>query len=77
MPTNAPPHIIAVARHAGVELHIEDWQTFGYDLPLLVNLQPAGKYLGESFFRAGGVPGRVAPGVVRRIGTPCGTDCGR
>jgi len=54
--TNAPPHIIAIARHAGVELEIEDWQTLGFDLPLLVNLQPAGEYLGESFFRAGGVP---------------------
>jgi len=54
--TNAPPHIIAIARHAGVELGIEDWQTLGYDLPLLVNLQPAGEFLGESFFRAGGVP---------------------
>ena len=54
--TNAPPHMIAVARHAGVELTIEDWQTHGYDLPLLVNLQPAGQYLGESFYRAGGVP---------------------
>lgn len=53
--TNAPPHIIAVARHAGVKLDISDWQTYGYDLPLLVNLQPAGKYLGESFFSAGGV----------------------
>ena len=54
--TNAPPHIIAVARHVGVELTIEDWQTLGYDLPLLVNLQPAGEYLGESFFRAGRCP---------------------
>lgn len=54
--TNAPPHMIAVARHAGVELTVEDWQTYGYDLPLLVNLQPAGEYLGESFYRAGGVP---------------------
>ncbi|MBX2883781.1 MAG: dihydroxy-acid dehydratase family protein [Granulosicoccus sp.] len=54
--TNAPPHIIAVARHAGVELDINDWQSLGYDLPLLVNLQPAGEYLAESFFRAGGVP---------------------
>jgi len=54
--TNAPPHIIAVARHASVELNIEDWQEYGFDLPLLVNLQPAGHYLGESFFRAGGVP---------------------
>jgi dihydroxy-acid dehydratase len=54
--TNAPPHITAVARHAGVELGIEDWQEQGYALPLLVNMQPAGKYLGESFQRAGGVP---------------------
>ena len=52
--TNAPPHMIAVARHAGVELSIDDWQTFGYELPLLVNMQPAGQYLGEAFFRAGG-----------------------
>lgn len=58
--TNAPPHIIAVARHAGVNLQIEDWQEFGYDLPLLVNLQPAGQYLGEAFFRAGGVPAVMA-----------------
>ncbi|MCH8952102.1 MAG: dihydroxy-acid dehydratase family protein [Proteobacteria bacterium] len=54
--TNAPPHIQAIARHAGVELNIEDWQEQGYALPLLVNMQPAGKYLGESFQRAGGVP---------------------
>ena len=54
--TNAPPHITAVARHAGVDLNINDWQEQGFDLPLLVNMQPAGKYLGESFQRAGGVP---------------------
>jgi dihydroxy-acid dehydratase len=54
--TNAPPHITAVARHAGVEMTIDDWQEQGYELPLLVNMQPAGKYLGESFERAGGVP---------------------
>ena len=54
--TNAPPHLQAVARHAGVELDITDWQTHGFDIPLLVNMQPAGQYLGESFFRAGGVP---------------------
>ncbi len=54
--TNAPPHIQAIARHAGVALTIEDWQEQGYALPLLVNMQPAGKYLGESFQRAGGVP---------------------
>ena len=54
--TNAPPHMQAIARHAGVELDVSDWQTIGFDLPLLVNMQPAGEYLGESFFRAGGVP---------------------
>jgi xylonate dehydratase len=54
--TNAPPHLQAIARHMGVELHVTDWQAHGHDLPLLVNMQPAGEYLGESFFRAGGVP---------------------
>jgi len=53
--TNAQPHIMAMARHAGVEISPNDWQ-HGYDIPLLVNMQPAGKYLGESFHRAGGVP---------------------
>jgi len=54
--TNAPPHLQAIARHAGVELHVTDWQRAGFDVPLLVNMQPAGEYLGESFYRAGGVP---------------------
>lgn len=54
--TNAPPHLQAIARHIGVELQLQDWQELGFDLPLLVNMQPAGKYLGESFHRAGGVP---------------------
>ncbi|SES07336.1 dihydroxy-acid dehydratase [Tranquillimonas rosea] len=54
--TNAPPHLQAVARHAGVPLQVTDWQTVGFDVPLLLNMQPAGEYLGESFFRAGGVP---------------------
>ncbi len=54
--TNAPPHLQAIARHAGVELNVKDWETIGFDVPLLVNMQPAGEYLGESFFRAGGVP---------------------
>ena len=54
--TNAPPHLQAIARHAGVDLHVTDWQTHGFDVPLLVNMQPAGAYLGESFYRAGGVP---------------------
>jgi dihydroxyacid dehydratase/phosphogluconate dehydratase len=54
--TNAPPHLQAIARHAGVELDVTDWQTVGFDLPLLVNMQPAGEFLGEGFYRAGGVP---------------------
>jgi xylonate dehydratase len=54
--TNAPIHISAIARHVGVELNIRDWETIGYDVPLLVNMQPAGLYLGEDYFRAGGLP---------------------
>ncbi|MDG2356374.1 MAG: dihydroxy-acid dehydratase family protein [Paracoccaceae bacterium] len=54
--TNAPPHLQAVARHAGVSLAVKDWQKIGFHIPLLVNMQPAGKYLGEAFFRSGGVP---------------------
>ena len=54
--TNCPPHIIAVARHAGIDLDLQDWETFGHALPLLVDLQPAGAHLGEDFHRAGGLP---------------------
>ena len=54
--TNCPIHLTAIARHAGVELSLQDWQDIGYEIPLLVNCQPAGEYLGESFHRAGGVP---------------------
>jgi xylonate dehydratase len=54
--TNAPIHINAIARHVGVALSIKDWETIGYDVPLLVNMQPAGKYLGEEYYRAGGLP---------------------
>jgi len=54
--TNAPIHINAIARHIGVKLEIEDWEKIGYDIPLLVNMQPAGKYLGEEYYRAGGLP---------------------
>ncbi|HEY5965967.1 MAG TPA: dihydroxy-acid dehydratase, partial [Xanthobacteraceae bacterium] len=54
--TNAPVHINAIARHVGVKLAIEDWEKIGYDVPLLVNMQPAGEYLGEEYFRAGGLP---------------------
>jgi dihydroxy-acid dehydratase len=54
--TNAPVHINAIARHVGVKLSIEDWEKIGYDVPLLVNMQPAGEYLGEEYYRAGGLP---------------------
>jgi dihydroxy-acid dehydratase len=64
--TNAPPHLQAIARHAGVELDVTDWETIGFDVPLMVNMQPAGEYLGESFFRAGGVP--AVMGELRKAG---------
>ena len=54
--TNAPIHINAIARHVGVKLSVEDWEKVGYDVPLLVNMQPAGKFLGEEYYRAGGLP---------------------
>lgn len=54
--TNAQPHLMAIARHVGVELSSQDWQDFGHDISMIVNMQPAGAYLGERFFRAGGVP---------------------
>ena len=47
--TNAPIHLVALARHVGTELSIDDWQDYGRDIPLLVNLQPAGEYLGEDY----------------------------
>lgn len=82
--TNAPIHINAIARHIGVELSIQDWQTFGLDLPLLVNLQPAGDYLGEDFYRAGGVPavvgqlmgqGLIAEDALTVNGATIGDNC--
>ncbi|WP_068093603.1 IlvD/Edd family dehydratase [Novosphingobium rosa] len=54
--SNAQPHIVAMARHAGVEITASDWTEHGYDLPLIVDMQPAGRFLGERFHRAGGVP---------------------
>jgi xylonate dehydratase len=54
--SNAQPHLVAMARHAGVELKSSDWMEHGYDLPLLADVQPAGRFLGERFHRAGGVP---------------------
>ena len=54
--SNCPIHLAAIARHMGVELSLDDWQAYGHDIPLLVNLQPAGDYLGEDYHKAGGVP---------------------
>jgi dihydroxy-acid dehydratase len=54
--TNAPIHLVAIARHVGVVLTTEDWETVGHDVPLLVNMQPAGEFLGEDYYRAGGLP---------------------
>jgi dihydroxy-acid dehydratase len=58
--TNAPVHLNAIARHIGAELEVDDWEKHGHDIPLLVNLQPAGDYLGEDYHHAGGVPAVVA-----------------
>ena len=58
--TNAPIHLAAIARHVGVDLPLKDWERLGHKVPLLVNLQPAGEYLGEDYYRAGGVPAVVA-----------------
>ncbi|KQN25657.1 dihydroxy-acid dehydratase [Sphingomonas sp. Leaf33] len=57
--TNAPIHLAAIARHIGVDLPVTDWEEHGHKIPLLVNLQPAGEYLGEDYYRAGGVPAVV------------------
>lgn len=57
--TNAPIHLNAIAQHLGIDLNNDDWQELGYNIPLLVNLQPAGDYLGEDYHRAGGVPAVV------------------
>src|SRR5689334_10143700 len=65
--TNAPIHINAIARHIGVPLSIDDWEKVGHEVPLLVNMQPAGKYLGEEFHRAGGVPAVVNELMKRKL----------
>src|SRR4029450_7425572 len=61
--SNAPIHSNAIARHVGVPLSIKDWETIGYEVPLLVNMQPAGKYLGEEYYRAGGLPAVLHEGM--------------
>jgi dihydroxy-acid dehydratase len=83
--TNAPIHLNAIARHLGVALDNDDWQSVGHHVPLLVNLQPAGEYLGEDFCRAGGVPAVVAelmkggllphPDAVTANGRTMGDNC--
>jgi dihydroxy-acid dehydratase len=82
--TNAPIHLAAIARHVGAELALDDWQTHGHKVPLLVNLQPAGEYLGEDYYRAGGVPAVVAQlmrhgliheGVMTVNGRTMGDNC--
>jgi len=82
--TNAQIHITAIARHIGIDLPIKDWETLGYDIPLLVNLQPAGEYLGEDYYRAGGVPavinqlmtkGLIDTEVITANGKTMGENC--
>ena len=83
--TNAPIHLNGIARHLGVALDNDDWQSLGHKIPLLVNLQPAGEYLGEDYHRAGGVPAVVAelmqagllphPGAITANGLSMGTNC--
>ncbi|MBB97512.1 MAG: dihydroxy-acid dehydratase [Rhodobacteraceae bacterium] len=84
--TNAPIHLNGIARHLGVPLDNDDWQNFGHKVPLLVNLQPAGEYLGEDYQHAGGVPAVVGelmaadllpnPGAVTANGLSMGENCG-
>ncbi len=82
--TNAPIHLNALARHVGAELSIDDWQTYGEEVPLLVNLQPAGEYLGEDYYHAGGVPavvnqlmgqGLIAEDALTVNGRSLGANC--
>jgi dihydroxy-acid dehydratase len=74
--TNAPIHLNALARHIGVELTIDDWQSVGHTIPLLVNLQPAGIYLGEEYHRAGGVRhGRIREDALTVNGRSIGDNC--
>ncbi len=75
--TNAPIHLIAIARHLGLELTLDDWQEYGREVPLLVNLQPAGEYLGEDFYRAGGVPAVAAQLAAQGLIEPALTANGK
>ncbi len=75
--TNAPIHLVGLARHLGVELTNDDWQRLGHQVPLIVDMQPAGRFLGEDFHRAGGVPGvmaeLMAAGLLPHPDAPCVT----
>jgi len=82
--TNAPIHLNALARHMGVDVTIDDWQAYGEEIPLLVNLQPAGEYLGEDYYHAGGVPavvrqlmgqGLIHEGAMTVNGKTIGENC--
>ncbi|WP_293884247.1 IlvD/Edd family dehydratase [Sphingomonas sp.] len=82
--TNAPIHLAAIARHVGADLTLDDWQDYGHKVPLMVNLQPAGEYLGEDFYRAGGVPavvaalmkqGLIREGAITANGKTIGENC--
>jgi dihydroxy-acid dehydratase len=82
--TNCPIHINAIARHVGVEVGMDDWEAIGHHIPLLVNLQPAGEYLGEDYHRAGGVPavvnalmkaGKIREGAKTANGKTMGENC--
>jgi dihydroxy-acid dehydratase len=76
--TNAPIHLAAIARHAGVDLSLDDWSAVGGDVPLLVNLQPAGAYLGEDYHHAGGVPAVIGELIqAELIDESCMTANGR
>jgi len=76
--SNCPPHLIAIARHTGIDLSLDDWQRLGEDVPLLVNCVPAGEHLGEGFHRAGGVPAVLHElAAAGRLHTDCGTVSGK
>ncbi len=82
--TNCPPHIVAIARHAGVELDIQDWEEIGHKVHLLANIAPAGEFLGEAYHRAGGVPaivgelmqaGKIRTDALTVTGKTMGENC--
>ena len=75
--TNCPVHLNAIARHVGIELQMSEWQDYGHEIPLLVNCQPAGEYLGESFYRAGALPAVFAELIsAKKIAGDCLTVSG-